>query len=166
MQLVKPSSCRKLRQLVVIVDQLAGGDAGGGLDAQFMENFVGAFDLSANVRQAAIFLVLRDIVRIDRHDDAAQAVAGEVAHVLLGPKRAVGADHRMNAALGRVTGHRAEFLVHQRFAADEQQIADVIFDRDVDDVLRFLERDAAALSSDRIDRPRNRRNRIWRCRCW
>ena len=51
----------------------------------------------------------------------------------------------MNAALRRVTRHRAQVFVHQRFAADKQQVADVIFDGDVDDIPRFLQRDAAAL---------------------
>ena len=58
----------------------------------------------------------------------------QVAHVLLGPQRAVRADHRVNAALGRVARHRAQFLVHQRFATHEKQIADVILYGDVDDV--------------------------------
>ena len=35
-------------------------------------------------------------------------------------------------------------VVTDRFAADEEQVADVIFYRDVDDILRFLEGDAAA----------------------
>ena len=51
----------------------------------------------------------------------------------------------MNAPLGRVADHRADFFVHQRFAPHKQQVTDVIFHRDVDDVLGFLERDAAAL---------------------
>ncbi len=35
--------------------------------------------------------------------------------------------------------------MHQRFPTDEQQVADVVPHRDVDDVLRLLERDAAPL---------------------
>ena len=35
--------------------------------------------------------------------------------------------------------------MNERFAADEKQIADMILHRDIDDILRFLERDAAAL---------------------
>ena len=55
--------------------------------------------------------------------------------------------------------------MHQRFAADKQQIADVILHGDVDDVLRFLQRHAAALLWDQIDPRQIRRNRTWRCRC-
>src|SRR5262245_11495136 len=50
----------------------------------------------------------------------------------------------MNAALGCVAGHGAEFLMHHGFAADEEEVTDVILYGDVDDVLGFLQRDAAA----------------------
>src|SRR5882672_7708976 len=49
----------------------------------------------------------------------------------------------MNPALRRITRHRAQITMHHRFAADEEQVADVIFDRDVNDVARFLQRHAA-----------------------
>src|SRR5581483_2336558 len=136
---------QKVRQLVIVVDELAGGDAGGGLDAEFGKNFVRMFDLAADIGQAAVFLVLGHLVRINGHDDAAQAVVREVAHVLVGPQRTVGADHRMDARLGRVTNHGAKFLVDERFAANEEEVADVVLDGDVDNILRFLEGDAAAL---------------------
>ena len=84
-------------------------------------------------------------MRIDRHDDAAEAIAGQIAHVLLGPKRAVGADHRMNPGFGCVARHGSQIAMNERFAANKEQIANVIFGRDVDDILGFLQRNAAAL---------------------
>jgi hypothetical protein len=113
----------------------------GGLHAEAGEHFVRALDLAADVRQPAVFLVPRHVVRIDRHDDAAQAVIGEAAHVLLGPEGAVGADQRPNAPLGRVADHRAEILVRQRFSADEKHIANMVFDRDVDHIARLFQSD-------------------------
>ena len=59
-----------------------------------------------------------------------------------GPERAVGADHRMDAALGAVAHHGAQVFVHQRLAADEEQVADVVASGDVDDVAGFLQGDA------------------------
>src|SRR4051812_40784208 len=85
------------------------------------------------------------IMRIDRHDNAAQPVAGEIAHVLLGPKRAVGADHRMNPRFGCVARHSAQIAMNQRFTANEKQIADVILNRDVDDIFRLLQSNAVPL---------------------
>ena len=49
----------------------------------------------------------------------------------------------MNAAFRRVARHRAQIAMHHRFAADEQQIADVVFYGDVNHVARFLQRHAA-----------------------
>src|SRR5436190_16564596 len=86
----------------------------------------------------------RHVVRINRHDDAAQAVASKVSHVLFGPKRAVGADHRVNTALSGITGHCAQVAVHERFATNEQQVADVISNTDINHILGFLEGDTAA----------------------
>src|SRR6185437_388025 len=131
-------------QFIVIINEPAGGDAGGGLDAGGMEKFVGALDFFADVGQAAIFLVLDDVMRIDRHDDAGEAVAGEAPHVVFVPQAAVGADHWMDAALGCVARHGAQLLVDHWLAADEEKIADVIFDGNFDDVLGFLQGDAAA----------------------
>jgi hypothetical protein len=123
------------------------------LNAEFGEGRVGFFDFSADIGQPAIFFMFGDIMRINRHDHAAQPVTREIAHVLLGPQRAVGADHRVDAAFGCVTNHGAQIFMDQWFAADEEEIADVIFDGDVDDVLRFLERDATAhLGIETIDR--------------
>ena len=110
-----------------------------------MEDLVRALDFPAHLRQTSVFFMLGHVVRVNRHDDAAEPVVGEGPHVLLRPKRAVGANHRMNATLGRVAHHRPDFLVHERFAAHKQQIADVIFHRDVDDIPGFPERHAAAL---------------------
>ena len=109
-----------------------------------MEKFVGAFDFPADIRQAAVFLVFGDVVRVNGHDHAAQAIAGQAAHVFLRPQPAVGANHRMNPALRRVARHGAQIAMHHRFATHEQQIADVVFDGDVNDVARFLQRHAAA----------------------
>ena len=134
----------KRRQLVVIVNQPARRDARRGLNARAVEKLVRVFDLPAHVRQAAILLVLRDVVRVNGHDHAAQTIVRQAAQVGFGPEAAVGADHRMHAALRRVARHGAQFLVNHRFAADEQQVADVILHRDVHHVLRFLERHTAA----------------------
>ena len=50
----------------------------------------------------------------------------------------------MDAALGRVACHRAQIAMDHWLAADEEQVADVIFHRDVHDALRLVQRDAAA----------------------
>jgi len=131
---------KKCREPVIIVNQPARRDAGGGLDAGRMEEFVGAFDFRAVIRQAAVLLVFGNIVRVNGHDHAAQAVAGEAAHIFLSPKPPVGANHRMNPALRRVARHGPQIAMHHRFAANEQQIADVIFYGDVNDVTCFLQR--------------------------
>ena len=81
-------------------------------------------------------------MRVNGHDHAAQAVAGEAAHIFLSPKPPVGANHRMNPTLRRVARHGTQIAMHHRFATNEQQIADVIFDGDVNDVTRFLQRHA------------------------
>ncbi len=44
----------------------------------------------------------------------------------------------MNAPLRRIARHRAQVLVDQRFAADEEQVADVVLDTDINDVPRLL----------------------------
>jgi len=75
----------KRRQFFVVVNQPARCDAGGGLDADGVEKFVRAFDFFADVRQAAVFFVLGNVVRVNGHDDAAQAVAGEAAQVVVVP---------------------------------------------------------------------------------
>ena len=136
---------QELRQLVVILDQAADGDAGGGLHAEAGEDLVGALDFAADRRQPAVLFVQRHVVRIDRHDDAAQAVIGEATHVLLGPERAVGANHRANAALGRVAHHGAKVFVRERFSANKKQVSDVVLDRDVDHVARLSQRDGTAV---------------------
>jgi len=51
----------------------------------------------------------------------------------------------VNAALGRVSHHRTEIAVNQRFPANEEQIADVISHRDVDRVVGLLQSYAAPL---------------------
>ena len=51
----KSEGAEELRKFVVVVDEAAGGDAGGGLDAEFAEDGVGALDLAADVREAPIF---------------------------------------------------------------------------------------------------------------
>jgi len=73
-----------------------------------------------------------------------QAVTGEVAHVLLRPQRAVGANHRVDARFGAVAHHRAQVFMDERLAAHEQQVADMIFLRDIDDIKRFLECNTAS----------------------
>jgi len=132
------------RQLVVIVNQPARRDARSGLNADRVEKFIRLFYFSADIRQAAVLLVLRDVVRVNGHDDAGQPVACKTAHVFVIPKAAVGADHRMDAALRRVARHGAQIAMHHRFATNEEQVADVIFQRDIHGLLRFVERDAAA----------------------
>src|SRR5205807_1073464 len=83
---------QKVRELVVIFNQPAGGDAGRGLDANGMEKFVRLLDLFADIGQAAVFFVLGNVVRINGHDDAGQTVTGQAPHVFLVPQAAVGAD--------------------------------------------------------------------------
>jgi len=51
----------------------------------------------------------------------------------------------MDATLGGVAGHGAEFFVNEGLAADEQEVTDVVFNADIDDVAGFLEGDAAPL---------------------
>ena len=70
---------------------------------------------------------------------------GEIFHVLLRPKRAVGADHRVNARLGRVTHHAAQFFMDQRLASYKKQVANVIPHRNIDDIPGLLQCDAAPL---------------------
>ena len=103
-----------------------------------MEKLVRLFYFFAYIRQAAIFFVRVDVVRVNGHDDAGQAVAGEAAHIFVIPQTAVRADHRMNAALRRVTRHRAQIAMHHRFAANEEQIADMVFHRDVHNAFCFV----------------------------
>jgi len=50
----------------------------------------------------------------------------------------------MEAALGRVARHRAQIAMDHRLAADKEQVADVIFQGDVNNLLRLVERHAAA----------------------
>jgi len=50
----------------------------------------------------------------------------------------------MNAALRRVACHGAQIAMHHRLAADEKQIADVIFQRNVHHAFRLVERHAPA----------------------
>ena len=109
-----------------------------------MEKFVRLLDFVADIRQAAIFLVLRDVVRVNGHDDAGQTVADEAAHVFIGPQTAVGANHRVDAPLGCVARHRAQIAMHHRLAADEEQVANVILDGNVNDLLCLVERDTFA----------------------
>ena len=134
---------RETPAVVRIVNQPAGRDAGGGLDSDTVEKFVCPLDFFAHVRQAAIFFVPSDVVRVNGHDDAAQAVVDKAAQVFLAPQTAVGADHRMNPALGGVARHRPQIAMHHRLAADKKQIPDVIFQRDVHDAFCFVERDTA-----------------------
>ena len=134
----------KRGQFVVIINQPARRDAGGGLDANRVEEFIGAFDFFANIRQTAVLLMFRDIMRVNGHDDAAQAVAGEAAHVFLGPQTAIRANHRMDAALRRIARHRPQIAMHHRFAADEKQIANVVLDANINHVTRLLKRHAAS----------------------
>ena len=133
----------KLRQFLVIFNQPAGRDARRGLNADGMKKLVGLFYFFADVRQAAILFVRRDVVRVNGHDDAGQTIAGEAAHVFVIPQTAVRADHRVNPALRRVARHGAQIAMHHRFAADEEQVADAIFYGDINDLARFLQRHAA-----------------------
>src|SRR5258706_6988272 len=65
---------QEIRKLFVIIDQFAGGDARGGLNAKLRKHFGCALDLSANSPQTATFLMLCHIVRIGGHDHASQAI--------------------------------------------------------------------------------------------
>ena len=86
------------------------------------------------------------LVGVNGHDDAPQAAGGQGAHVLLRPERAVGANHRVDAPLRRVTDHFAQMPVRQRFAADKQHVADMILDTNIQHVPRLFQRDAAPLA--------------------
>ena len=137
--------CQKIGQFVVIIDELASRDTRSRLDVQLLEHFIGAFDFAADLGQATVFFVFGDVMSVDRHDDAAQAVTGEGAHVLLGPKGAVGANHGADAPFGGIARHCPQVLVNQGFSADKKQVADVVFGGDVDDIARFLKGDAPSL---------------------
>ena len=132
-------------QLLVVLDEPAGRDARGALDADSLEELVRLLDFPAHVGEAAVGLVLGDVVGVDGHDDAGEAIAGERLHVVVVPQAAVGANHRVDALLRRVADHRTEVAVRHRFATDEEQVADVVALRDVHHVLRLLKRDAVAL---------------------
>jgi hypothetical protein len=109
-----------------------------------VKELVGLLDLPAHIGQTAIGFVLAHIVRVDGHDDAAEAVTRERLHVVVVPQAAVGANHRVDALLRRVADHRAEVAVRHRLAADEEQVADVVALRDVHHVPCLLQRDALA----------------------
>ena len=141
---LEPKRFEERRQFFVIINQPAGGDAGGGLDAGGMEKFVGALDFFADVGQTTVLFVLRDVMRVDGHDDAGEAVAGELAHVLVCPEAAVGANHRANAVFRGIARHGAQIAMDHGFAAHEEEVADVIFQGDVDGQLGFVEGDATA----------------------
>jgi len=49
----------------------------------------------------------------------------------------------MEAALGRVARHRAQIAMDHRLAADKEQVADVIFQGDVNNLLRLVKCHAA-----------------------
>src|SRR2546426_11663401 len=51
----------------------------------------------------------------------------------------------MNSIRGRVSRHCRQLAMDERLATDKQQIADVVFDTDVDDVPCFLQGHASAL---------------------
>jgi hypothetical protein len=116
------------------------------LNAEFAEAGVGVLDLAADIGQASVFLVAGDVVGIDGEDDAGEAVVGEIAHVLVGEEGAVGADHGPDAVLGGVADHEAEVFVDHGFAADEEEVSDVVAAADIDHIACLLEGDAAALS--------------------
>ena len=55
------------------------------------------FDSGTEVGQAAVPFVAEDVVGIDRHNDAAEAVICQGPHGIVRPERAVRADHGVNA---------------------------------------------------------------------
>ena len=141
---VKAQRGEERRQLGVIVNEAAGGDAGHALDAQFAEEFIGAGDFLADAFQAAVLFVQFDARRIDGHDDAGESQACIHADVLIGPEGAIGADHRLDARIGRIFEHGGQVLVGHRFSADKEEEPDAVFDTDINRVIGFLERDALA----------------------
>ena len=86
-----------------------------------------------------------DVVGVDRHDDAAEAVAGQSPHVFLGPQSTVGANHGLNPLAGRIADHGAEIAVNHRLPAHEQQITNMVANSDVDDVLGLFQGHRTAL---------------------
>jgi len=89
--------------------------------------------------------VFGDVMGIDGHDDAAEAITGETPHILLGPKGAISANHRVDASFGGIPGHGTQVFVHERFAAYKKQVSNVVFEGNIDDITGFLKGDAAAL---------------------
>jgi len=109
-----------------------------------MEEIIGALDLFADVLQAAVLFMLRNVMRVYGHDDAREAIARQVPHVFIVPQTAIGANHRADAMLGGVSRHRAQITMNHRFTAYEQEVTDVIFDRHIDGQFRFVECDTTA----------------------
>jgi len=91
-----------------------------------MEEIVRMFDLSANVWQAAVLLVLADVMRVNGHDDAAQAVVSQTRMFssVHSPRWCKSSDECLAPPRSESSGATP---VNHRLAADEQQIADVFF---------------------------------------
>ena len=58
----KAEFAQEWRKLVIIFDELAGSDAGGGLDTQLGQNLVGPLHFFADVGKTAIFFVAENVV--------------------------------------------------------------------------------------------------------
>ncbi len=121
----------ELGQPLIVLDQLAGRDAGGGLQTTFGEELVGAGQGAAIAGQTPVRFMLGGVMGVQRHDDTAQAVGGELADGPVRPELAVGADHGMQAPLRRVAHHGQQVGVEQWFAPDKQQVANVVAHRQV-----------------------------------
>ena len=129
-------------QFFVIIDEFAGGHAGGCLNPEVSKAGIGFLDFTADIGQPSVFFMAHDVMGVDGHDDAAEAIVCERSHVLIRPERAVGTDHGVDSAFSRVSHHRSEIFVDEGFTPDEQDVADMVFQGDVDHIPGFLEGDA------------------------
>ena len=86
-----------------------------------------------------------NIVGIDGHDHTSQNRPWHIGACLIRPKRSVGADHRRDSLTGAISNHCRQILVRQRFPSYKQQITDVVFNADIDDLTGLLQCYALAL---------------------
>ena len=77
--------------------------------------------------------VVRDVVRVDGHDDAAESVVGERAQIFIRPQTAVRANHRAQAALGAAALPQGLAWTVSRIRSSETDDAERLLPRDHDD---------------------------------
>jgi hypothetical protein len=104
-----------------------------------LEILVRSLDFAADIRQATVLFMPQRVVRIDRHNHAAQAALRQLPHLFLRPERAVRANHRVQSRFCREPHHRSNLRMNQRLTAHKEQVTNVIFDCDANDILGLLE---------------------------